>query len=85
MAAKSMDDIAALLLGLRFRKKIIGGVDERDVWRQLDRLQKEYRSAFDAQQERSRALLEERDAEILILKEQLLAAGIREGSSDGKV
>ena len=83
MAAKNMDDIAALLKGLRFRKRIIGGVDERDVWKKLELLQKEYRAAFDVQQERSRALLEERDAQIVILKEQLALAEQSGGVSDG--
>lgn len=71
MAAKSMEDIAAYLKNLRFRKKKLGGVDEADVWRQLEKLQGEYQAAFDAQTERSRALLEERDAEIQRLKAAL--------------
>lgn len=83
MAAKNMDDIAALLKGLRFRKKIIGGVDEMDVWKKLDMLQKEYRAAFDAQQERSRALLEERDARIALLEEQLGREKYSRGDSGG--
>lgn len=74
MAAKNMDEIAALLEGLRFRKKMFGGIDERDVWKKLEMLQKEYRSAFEAQQERSKALLEERDHQIRLLKEKLSAA-----------
>lgn len=79
MPAKDMDDIAALLKGLRFRKKIIGGVDERDVWKKLETLQKEYRAAFDARQERSKALLEERDQQILLLKEKLaMSESLRE-------
>ena len=40
MSAKTMEDVAALLKNLHFRKKLIGGVDEADVWRQLDMLQK---------------------------------------------
>lgn len=71
MAAKNMEEIAALLKELRFRKKIFGGVDERDVWKKLQLLQKEYRAAFEAQEERSKALLEDREKEIARLKEQL--------------
>lgn len=82
MAAKSMDDIAALLKGLRFQKKLIGGVDERDVWKKLELVQKEYRSAFDAQKEYSKALLEERDAQIILLKEQLAGAERARGGLD---
>ena len=32
MAAKNMEEIAAWLKELKFRKKIIGGVDEANVW-----------------------------------------------------
>ena len=67
-----MDDIAALLKGMRFQKKLIGGLDEADVWRQLDTLQKEYRAAFDAQEAYYRALIEERNAAIAKLKERPL-------------
>lgn len=83
MAAKSMDDIAALLKGLRFRKKLLGGVDERDVWKKLELLQKEYRLAFDAQQERSKALLGEREQQILLLKERLAMAEASRGKGHG--
>ncbi len=71
MAAKNMEEIAALLKELRFQKKIFGGVDERDVWKKLQLLQKEYRIAFEAQEERSKALLQDREKEIAHLKKQL--------------
>ena len=75
MSAKSMTEIAALLEGLRFRKKLIGGVDEADVWRQLDMLQKEYRAAFDAQEAKYEALLNERNSMILQLKRYIAGTG----------
>lgn len=78
-----MDDIAALLKGLRFRKKILGGVDERDVWKKLEQLQREYRAAFEAQQERSRALLADRDMQLAMLREQLTAQERSQGGPDG--
>ena len=68
MSAKNMEEIAGWLKELKFRKKIIGGVDEANVWHKLDKLQAQYRSAFDAQAERYQALLDERDAEIRRLK-----------------
>lgn len=86
MAAKNMDEIAALLKELRFQKKIFGGVDERDVWKKLQLLQKEYRAAFEAQEERSKALLEDREEEIAHLKKQLRNNDITKqilGDSDG--
>lgn len=75
MAAKNMEDITALFKDLRFRKKLIGGVDEADVWRQLDMLQKEYRAAYEAQEERLYALIDERDDIIDRLENQLDNAG----------
>jgi len=71
MAAQSMEDIAEQLKKTRFQKKFFGGVDEEDVWRKLDELQKEYQSAFDAQQERNNALLEERSIVIRQLRARL--------------
>ena len=68
MSAKNMEEIAGWLKELKFRKKIIGGVDEVNVWHKLDELQAQYQSAFDAQAERYQALLDERDAEIRRLK-----------------
>lgn len=75
MSAKTMEDITELLKKLRFRKKLVGGVDESDVWRQLDMLQKEYRAAYEAQEERLCALIDERDDIIDRLENQLDNAG----------
>ena len=71
MSAKNMDDIAEVFKTLRFKKKFIGGVDEMDVWKKLDKLQKEYRSAYELQQGIYEARLQERDAEIASLKEKI--------------
>lgn len=68
MAAKNMDDIAEVLKSLRFKKKFFGGVDERHVWKQLEQLQKEYRSAYEIMQAQYEALLQERNEEIAALK-----------------
>ena len=81
-----MEEIAALLKELRFRKKIFGGVEERDVWKKLQLLQKEYRAAFEAQEERNKVLLEDREKEIARLKEQLRDSDITKqvlGDLDG--
>ncbi len=83
MAAKSMEDIASVMKEMRFRKKIFGGVDEADVWRQLEKLQSEYRSAFEAQQEQSRALIQEREAIISQLKRKLAAVQSLRGGING--
>ncbi len=71
MSAKNMEDIAALFQKLHFRKKLIGGVDEADVWKQLDMLQNEYRAAYEALEERLGALIDERDDIIDRLENQI--------------
>lgn len=71
MAAKNMDDIAEFFKTMRFQKKLIGGVSEKSVWRQLDLLQKEYRSAYEIQRGIYENLLQKRDEEIAALKAQL--------------
>lgn len=83
MAAKSMEDIAVLLKGLRFRKNMLGGLNEADVWKQLDMLQKEYRAAFDAQEAYYQALLDERNAAIAKLKARVQAPEETQGDTDG--
>jgi len=83
MAAKSMEDIASVMKEMHFRRKIFGGVDEADVWRQLEKLQSEYRSVFEAQQEQSRALIQEREAIISQLKRKLAAVQSLRGGING--
>ena len=39
-----MDDIAAFIDGMKFKKKTFGGVDELDVLKQMEALQQVYRS-----------------------------------------
>ena len=46
VSARNMEDVAEVFKTLKFRKKLIGGVDEMDVWKKLDLVQKEYRSAY---------------------------------------
>ena len=64
MTAKNMDDIAELFRKMKFRKKLFGGVDEQDVWRKLDDLQKAYRSAYEAQAIKYETILEEHGIKI---------------------
>ena len=78
MAARNMEDIAELFKVMRFQKKLIGGVSEKSVWKQLDKLQKEYRSAYKMQEERYKALLQERDEEIASLRERISRGPVHE-------
>ena len=66
-----MEDIAELFAGLRFAKRIVGGVEERDVWKKLDEVQAAYRKVYEAQHERDLALIEERDETIRELSASL--------------
>ncbi len=71
MEMKSMDDIAELFKGLRFRKSLFRGVNEKDVWKKLDAVQKEYRTVYEMQQVAYEARLQERDEKIASLEKQL--------------
>lgn len=68
MAATNMDEIAELFKKLRFRKRLFGGVSEKDVWKKLEQIQNEYRSAYEAQAQRYEGRLQERDEQIVALK-----------------
>lgn len=58
MEYNDMQSISELFSKLRFRKKLIGGIDERDVWRKLDQVQQAYRSAYEEQRIRCKTILE---------------------------
>lgn len=57
----NMQDIAEALSAMKFRKKAFGGVDEADVWRQLESLQKLYQAVYDEQAAYYMALIDERE------------------------
>ena len=52
--------IANWLRKVKFRKKIIGGVDEADVWQKINALNDIYKEAWIAERARYNALLAER-------------------------
>lgn len=49
MASQSRKDISDTLKNLKFRKKMFGGIDEKDVWQKLDNFWEEYQAAYDAE------------------------------------
>lgn len=71
MAAANMDDMAEVFKKLRFQKTLFGGVSQKDVWKKLENLQKEYRLAYETQQNRYEGRLQERDEMIASLRERL--------------
>lgn len=52
-----LDDVTDWLKKVKFRKKIFGGVDERDVWKKIDELNTLYNNALVAERARYDALL----------------------------
>ena len=58
---RTMQDIADELSAMKFRKKVFGGVDEADVWKQLEALQRTYQQVYDEQTAYYQALIDERD------------------------
>ena len=71
MGAKNMEEIAELFQSLKFKKKLLSGIDERDVWKKLEMVQNEYRFAYEVLQERYEARLREREEEIASLRAKL--------------
>lgn len=47
---------------VRFRRKLVGGVDERDVWKKIEELNEMYNLALLAERARYDALLRQRRA-----------------------
>lgn len=56
--SRTMEDVARYIRKMRFRKRIIGGVDEADVWRNIEALHKEYEAVFLRQKLEYEKLLE---------------------------
>ena len=73
---KTMEDVAAFIQKMKFKKKTFGGVDELSVIRKMEDLQKIYRSAYEAQAAYYQALLDGKDKVIAELRS-------KEVSNDG--
>lgn len=48
--SRTMEDVARYIGGMKFKKRLFGGVDEADVWRQIEALHAEYEAVFLAQE-----------------------------------
>ena len=66
-----MDEIAKKLKKLKFKRNIIGGVNERDVWKKLDELQNDYRHVFEMQENKYQAIIDAKDEMIEELLKKL--------------
>ncbi len=69
-----LEDIAEALKLLRFKKALFG-LDERDVWAKLRRLDEMYAGLYKAQELKYRALLEEREEIIKRYSDGLKSGG----------
>ena len=57
---QELGKIVSWLKTLKFKKKLFGGVDEADVWKKMDELNKMYEQVFEEERLRYDLLLEER-------------------------
>lgn len=64
MRARSMEEIAKIIQGMKFKRKLFGGVDELDVIRQMSSLHEAYQSVLDQHCAYYSALITERDQKI---------------------
>lgn len=67
--------IAEWLEKVRFRKRLLGGVDEADVWKKLEELTGLYRDAIKAERTRYCVLLERQKEEMLRALDEKAAEG----------
>lgn len=68
--APGLEGIARTLREMKFRKKLLGGVDEADVWKKLEKLQQEYEIAYHQQAAYYQALLDDRERALHRLMEE---------------
>ncbi|MCD7739272.1 MAG: hypothetical protein LUH58_09595 [Lachnospiraceae bacterium] len=58
-----LEPVSELLGKMKFRRKLFGGVDEADVWRKLETLERTYENVLDRQAAYYQALIDEREME----------------------
>lgn len=63
-----LESIARTLQEMKFRRKLLAGVDEADVWRKLGTLQEQYETAYRRQEAYYQALLEDRERALALLR-----------------
>ena len=49
--ATNMDEISKHINEMKFKKKLFGGVDEKDVWEKIKQLDADYQNIFKLQQQ----------------------------------
>lgn len=83
--------IADWLATVRFRKRLLGGIDENDVWKKLEQLNNMYESALSAERARYDALLAKQKQDLMsafkkkavqICKENAAMTALADGDCD---
>ncbi len=64
MNPEGMDEITSFLEHMKFKRKLVGGVDELDVLKKIEQLQKLYTSAYERRIAYDQGLLDEKEAVI---------------------
>ena len=67
----SLLEVSEKIKGLKFRKKLFGGVDILDVWRKLSQIDKGYQDVMKVQKEFYEDKLEEKEKKILELEREI--------------
>ena len=75
MSSDRLEPLAELFSKLKFRRQILGGLSEADVWKKLEEVQTEYRRLYDLQAAGYEAKLKEREDRIHQLEQELSLAG----------
>ncbi|WP_028242035.1 hypothetical protein [Pseudobutyrivibrio ruminis] len=71
----TMEDISDILKDMKFKHVLVGGVDDADVWKQIEKLDEAYRTILAFQQDecnRQCAILEQKNT---ILTSKLIRLG----------
>ena len=71
MSSDRLEPLAELFSKLKFRRQIIGGLSEADVWKKLEEVQTEYRRLYELQAAGYEARLKEREDRIRQLENEL--------------
>ena len=69
--AIQINDIVAELKKTKFRYKLVGGVDEIDVWKKIEELNRYYEILLEFEKEKSKVLVEETEKELERLRDLL--------------
>ena len=75
MSSDRLEPLTELFSKLKFRRQILGGLSEADVWKKLEEVQTEYRRLYDLQPAGYEAKLKEREDRIHQLEQELSLAG----------